>query len=341
MKILILKPSSLGDVVQALPVLRMLKLWQPGAEIHWWIAADLKPLLEGDPDLSGLFTFERDRWAWPRYWHELLASVRQMRAREFDWVIDLQSLARSGAFAWLANGRLTVGLDDSREGARGFYDVIVPRPTFHTHAVDWYLGVLRALGVPVRWDFAWIPPRPLVAAALEAKWRPKPKRWVVLQPGARWPNKRWPAEHFAELVRRLVADDPSLRLAILGGRADAGLGDAIARAAPSHCLNLTGRTSLPEMIEWIRLSALVITNDSGPMHVAATLGKPLLALFGPTEPRRTGPYQRLDAVLQHALPCVPCLKDSCAYEKPMECLRALTPARVHVRVRQLLANLGG
>lgn len=324
-------------MIQALPVLRLLKRWQPHAEIFWWIAADLKRLLEGDPDLSGLLTFERQRWVLPRHWRDLLASVRQARALQFDWVIDLQGLARSGAFAWLANGRLTVGLDDSREGARGFYDVIVSRPSFYTHAVDWYLEVLRALGVPVDLDFAWLPPRPLVAAAVQEKWRPGSHRWIVLQPGARWPNKRWPVEHFADLVQRLAADDAALRFVVLGGREDAALGEVIARAAPDRCLNLAGQTSLPEMIEWIRLCALMATNDTGPMHVAAALNKPLIALFGPTEPRRTGPYQRLDSVLQHPLPCAPCLKDSCAYEKPLECLRALSPERVHARARQILA----
>ncbi|MBI2926185.1 MAG: lipopolysaccharide heptosyltransferase II [Verrucomicrobia bacterium] len=341
MKILILKPSSLGDVIQALPVLRLLKLWQPASEIYWWIAADLRGLLEGDPDLQGVLPFERKKWASPRHWHELLASVRRMRALGFDWVIDLQSLARSGAFAWLANGRFTVGLDDSREGARGFYDCVVPRPTFHTHAVDWYLSALELLGVPVRWDFEWLPPRPVVAAAVREKWQTGAARWVVLQPGARWLNKRWPAEHFAELVRRMATEHDAVRFAILGGAEEAALGDAIAQAAPRRCLNLAGKTSLPEMIEWIRLSDLMVTNDTGPMHVAAALGKPLVAVFGPTEPRRTGPYGHLERVLQLPLPCVPCMTDRCHYAKPRECLRAITPEMVVERVREALREKGG
>src|SRR5438067_5116434 len=113
MRILILKPSSLGDVVQALPVLRLLKRHLPQSEIYWWIDSTLRSLLEGDSDLSGLVLFERWRWASPRHWNELLASIRQMRAMKFDWAIDLQSLARSGLFAWLASGELTIGLDDT------------------------------------------------------------------------------------------------------------------------------------------------------------------------------------------------------------------------------------
>ncbi len=144
MKILILKPSSLGDVIQALPVLRLLKLHFADAEIFWWIDSALAPLLEGDPDLAGIVRFERQRWAKPQHWPEMFRSIRWLRAQKFDLVIDLQCLLRSAVFAWLANGKFLAGLDETREGARGFYDLAVPRKSFHTHAVDWYLA--RAAG---------------------------------------------------------------------------------------------------------------------------------------------------------------------------------------------------
>ena len=163
MKVLILKPSSLGDVVQALPVLRLLKQHLPHSQIHWWLESGLVPLLEGDPDLAGIIPFERRRWSSPWHWDEAWRSLRRIRAEGFDWVIDLQSLARSGLVAWLANGQRTVGLDDPREGARAFYDIIVPRPSYNTHAVDWYLGVLPPLGVPVHNRFEWLPERPAAA----------------------------------------------------------------------------------------------------------------------------------------------------------------------------------
>jgi heptosyltransferase I len=337
LKILILKPSSLGDVVQALPVLRLLKLHRPDAEIHWWIDSALAPLLEGDPDLAGIIRFERQRWAAPRHWPEMLRSVRWMRAQHFDRVIDLQCLARSGAFAWLANGQLLIGLDEVREGARGFYDIAVRRASFHTHAVDWYLAVLPRLGVPVHNHFQWLPERPAVAAEVNRKWPANNKRWIVLQPGARWENKRWPVEYFAELVRRLARQFPGAHFAILGAAADQPLGETIARTEPQRCLNLCGRTSLPEMVEWLRRCDLMVTNDTGPMHVAAALGKPLAALFGPTEPRRTGPYGHPDSVLRIDLPCSPCFKSYCTWKNPVECLKAISPAMVFDRAcRQLI-----
>jgi heptosyltransferase I len=337
LKILILKPSALGDVVQALPVLRLIKRHLPASEIYWWIDSSLAPLIEGDPDLTGVVRFERRRWAAPLYWGEVWQSVRWLRQQAFDWVIDLQCLMRSGIFAWLTNGRLCVGLDEVREGARGFYDHIVRRPSPMTHAVDWYLSVLPVLGVPVEEEFHWLPERASVVASLRRQWPLNGAPWIVLQPGGRWPNKRWPVEAFSALVPRLASANPKCQFAILGGDEDRALGEAIARTNPARCLDLTGRLSLPEMVEWIRLSELMISNDTGPMHVAAALGTPVIGLFGPTEPRRTGPYGQLDHVLQLNLPCVPCLKRRCSYMKPFECLRAVSPAAVFEAVQRRLA----
>lgn len=339
MKILILKPSSLGDVVQALPVLRLLKRHLPDSQIDWWIDSRLAPLLEGDPDLNQVIRFERQRWGSPVHWPEMLRSIAGLRSREYDWVIDLQCLIRSGLFAWLANGKLLAGLDEPREGARGFYDIVVPRTSFHTHAVDWYLAVLPHLGVPMHNNFVWLPKRPQVTADINAKWNPTPGRWIALQPGARWMNKRWPVEHFAGLTRQLAVEYADVRFAVLGSNDDQSLAENVCHAAPDRCLNLAGQTSLPEMIEWIRRCDLMVTNDTGPMHVAAALGKPVIGLFGPTEPYRTGPYGQLENVIQHHLPCVPCLKSRCTWHRPMECLTAITLPDVLKLVHRELAKV--
>src|ERR1019366_2621936 len=168
-----------------------------------WIDSALAPLLEGDPDLAGIVRFERKRWAKPQHWPEMFRSLRWLRAQNFDLVIDLQCLLRSSTFAWLARGKFLVGLDEIREGACGFYDLAAPRKSFHTHAVDWYLSVLPPLGVPVHKNFNWLPERPTVAAEVKRKWSDAlvfnsqssilNPRWIALQPGARWENKRWPA----------------------------------------------------------------------------------------------------------------------------------------------------
>ncbi len=338
MKILILKPSSLGDVVQALPVLRLLKRRFPQSEIHWWIDRGLLPLLENDSDLAGLFPFDRRELHTLHGWRHLLSSIRAMRAHKFDWVIDLQGLARSGAVAWLVNGAFCIGVNTRREGARGFYDRTVDRPSPDSHAVDWYLAVLRALDVPAHLDFEWLPARPAQTRLFQAKWALDGSRWIAIAPGARWENKRWPIEHFAETIRRLLAHDTRLRVAILGSKDDAARGAVLANVDVARCLDLTGRTTLPEMIEWVRRSDLLISNDTGTMHVAAALRKPVVALFGPTDPFQTGPYGQQHESLRIGLPCAPCMKGRCNYELPIECLRGIVPDRV---VRESLHRLNG
>ncbi len=342
MKILILKPSSLGDVIQALPVLRLLKLHFRDAEIFWWIDSRLAPLLDGDPDLAGVVHFHRNRWASPVHWPEMFRSIRWMRAQQFDWVIDLQGLLRSAAFAWLARGKFLIGLDNphegGREGASGFYDFAV-RSSHQAHAVDRCLSILPALGVPVHTNFQWLPERPQVAAAVKTKWpQAAGQRWIAIQPAARWPTKCWPTENYAELVRLLAQKYPEARFAIMGSADDKSRGEMITRAAPKQVLNLCGETSLPEMIEWLRRCELMITNDTGPMHVAAALRTPLIALFGPTDPHSTGPYGQIENVLRINLPCSPCFNSYCTWKNPMECLTAISPAKVFEFAQTKLRN---
>ena len=203
--------------------------------------------------------------------------------------------------------------------------------------MDWYLRVLPLVGVPTVQDFVWLPKRAEIAAGLRRQWPVDEASWLLVQPGARWSNKRWPLEHFAELLRMTAAWRADLRFAILGGAEDRGLAPPLVEVAPRRCVDLTGCLSLPEMVEWLRAGALLVTNDTGPMHVAAALGRPVVALFGPTEPRRTGPYGQIEHALQMNLPCVPCLKSHCNYSKPIECLRSLSPAAAFRAVQARLA----
>ncbi len=329
MKILILKPSSLGDVVQALPVARLLKLHFPTAEIHWWLNRELVPLLEGDPDIARVIPFDRRQWGRPEGWLLAVSEIRRLRHERYDWILDLQSLARSAIVGWLARGALTVGLDDRREGASAFHDISVPRPTPDTHAVDWYLAVLHRLGIPVHWDFDWLPPRPGEATGVISRAGEPGTVWIAIQPGARWENKRWPVSHFSNLATRLMERNSQWRVAILGGHADQQLGAAITHQTGGQCLDLTGRLSLPEMVEWMRRCSLVVSNDTGPMHVAAALRCAVIGLFGPTEPARTGPYGQIDQILRVRMPCAPCMKSYChRMDEPVACLRRLDPETV-------------
>ncbi|HNV00296.1 MAG TPA: glycosyltransferase family 9 protein, partial [Verrucomicrobiota bacterium] len=311
------------------------------AAARTWIDAGLAPLLEGDPDLATLIPFDRHRWRTPRIWVDAGRELARMRRARYDLVIDLQALARSSLIAWLARGRLTIGLDDTREGASALYDIRVPRPSPTTHAVDWYLAVLRLLEIPVHRDFVWLPERVEVADRIRARWPGGQMDWVGISPGARWENKRWPAERYAALVARLAEECPQLRFAVLGAASDRALAEAVCAGRPDRCVNLAGQISLPEMVEWIRRCRVLVSNDTGPMHVAAALGTPVVALFGPTDPRRTGPYDQVDHVLQHPLACVPCLKSRCSHAPPLECLRLISVDQVCEAVRQRLGEPSG
>lgn len=336
MKVLILKPSSLGDVVQAIPLLRLIRSRFPESEIYWWLAKELTPLLDGDPDLKKVFPFFRRGWGSSANWGSMLRTVAEARAIQFDWVLDLQGLARSALFSWLANGAATVGLDNPREGASLAYDIAVPRPGPDSHAVDWYLRVLDVIGAPIHWDFEWLPKRADAWCLVEAQCGDGDGPLVAVCPGARWNTKRWPIDYFDRLLKLISERDERFRFVIVGGKEDRAMGEALTKNDSSRRIDMTGRTSLPEMVEWIRRSGLVITNDTGPMHVGAALGKPILGLFGPTDPRQTGPYGQIENALQlDSLACIPCKKSTCRLDRPMECLRALTPTLVFQRFVEL------
>lgn len=339
LKVLILKPSSLGDVIHALPVARLLRQQHPGSEIHWWLGKDLMPLLEEDPDISRLIPFNRRRW-WSAtcptgLWH----TVKEARREHYDLVIDLQGLMRSAVFAWLSRGAFTAGVLDKREGAPALYDLAVERPSASTHAVDWYLAVARAIGLDTDRSFEWIPLRASAAMEVRRKWQVNGWRWAVLCPGARWENKVWPLQSFIDLSRKLLREHRDLKIVVIGGREDMTRGRVLHSVDHDRILDLTGCTTLSEMVEWIRLADVTITNDTGPMHVAAALGRPVIAFFGPTAPERTGPYGQMDHVLRTSLPCQPCLQRHCRFEEYMACLHQITPDEAAARTASFLGRL--
>lgn len=312
-----------------MPVLRHLRLAYPDAEIRWWIAKGLAPLFEDDPDLNGIIPFARGSWFRPAETARMLGQIAGLRRARYDLVIDLQGLFRSGLFAWLSRGGHVIGLENHKEGAPAFFDQSVPRPSASAHAVDWYLSVLDTIGVARDQEFEWIPERSEIASDIAKVWNLGEEPLITLCPGARWKNKRWPAGYFQELVLGMARKYKDARFAIIGGPEDSPLGDQIAAISPTRCIDLTGKTNLREMIEWVRKSSILITNDTGPMHVGAALKTPMVTLFGPTNPSHTGPYQMLDSVIQdQTLKCIPCMKAHCKREPWQDCLLKVKPEQV-------------
>lgn len=302
MRILIIKPSSLGDVVHALPTVNLIRKRFPDAHISWLINNALTSLLSHCPIINEVISFPRHQYA------KLPALMGRLRQSRFDVVIDLQGLLRSGLMTWLTRAPRRIGLSDAREGARFFYNEIIDVPS--AHAVDRYLHAARHLGCdPTPIEF------PLGVSA-----QIKSEGLIAVNPSARWPTKLWGADKFAELVRRL----PRERVVLTGSRAEQEKVGQIAQGSR----NLAGQTDLFQLAELYRRCAVVITNDSGPMHVAAAVGTPVVAIFGPTDPALTGPYGKQHVVLRAGIPCSPCLNDHCTHTPRMECMTLVTVEQV-------------
>lgn len=338
-KILILKPSSLGDVIHALPVARMLHHQIPALKIYWWIDIGLAPLLETDPDLAGLFLFDRKNWYSLPSLRSFAATLQSMRRFKFDLAIDLQALLRSALVGYLSGANYLIGLNDPREGASLFYNVSVPRPSPRTHAVDWCLGVVDLLGISRTWEFVWLPLNRKAAESVNRRLIGlEGTKRIALLPGASRSSKRWPTDRFAMLLHELANYDKSLHFLIIGSQAERQIALQVAAAAPRRSMVLAGELSLPELVELLRTCSLLIGNDSGPLHIAAALRRPVVAIFGPTDPCRTGPYGQPHNVLTADLPCQPCLMRHCPLSDRPLCLEKITVDKVFEAVRGLLSK---
>lgn len=321
-RILLIKPSALGDVVHTLPILRLLRRRYSTAEIAWVVDPAFAGLLEGHPDLNEVIRFERRRYARALLDGDsraaFFAFASELRGRGFDLVIDLQGLLRSGWMAWQTRAPVRVGFANARELAPAFYTHRIPVPDVEVHAIERYLSVAQSLDCgrgPVEFDFGVTEADRAAADALLAS-VVGAERVAVLLPGTNWATKRWPVASFAALVKPL-RDRHGLASVVAGGPGDRTLGDQIPGAA-----NLAGRTSLRQLVALLGRAAVVIANDTGPMHIAAALGRPLVTVFGPTSPVRTGPYNRPDAVIRLRLPCSPCFQRACSHCSCMAWLRA-------------------
>lgn len=335
--ILIIKPSAIGDVVHTLPILNLLRRRWPEARIDWLVTPACANLLHGHPQLNEVILFDRryfaNWWCNPRVGWHFYQWVRSLRRRRFDLVIDLQGLFRSGWLAWCTGAATRLGFANARELGWVFYNHRVHLPPGEHHAVERYLKLIAALGCPlepVEFPLATTDADRQAVQRMLAHERP----FAVLLPGTNWSTKRWPIRNFAALVRPLERDF-GLETVVAGGPDDVEL----ARQIPG-ALNLAGQTSLRQLTALLERADLVIANDSGPMHIAAALGRPLVALFGPTNPVRTGPFGRPEAVLRLDISCSPCYRRRCFHQS---CLQWLTVEAVLARAKKQLqaAKRGG
>lgn len=344
-RILIIKPSSFGDVIHALPVLNGLRERYPRARISWLVANSCAGLLEGHPALDEAIRFDRKRYGllgrnpWASY--EFAEFVRWLRERRFDLVVDLQGLFRSGFMASATGARHRIGFANAREFGWVFYNHRVGVPDPDMHAVERNYLFARPLGfadVPIRFN---LPVRADALASVRSLLGQSGvgpgEGYVVVGPGTRWETKQWPAEHFSAAIGRISVEH-GLPIVLTGMVEEREIADRVAAGAGGRVVNLAGRTSLQEMIALIDGARAVLMHDSGPMHLATALNKPLVAIYGPTSPDRTGPYGRGETVARLDLPCSPCyLKKIADCRHGHRCLRELTPEVVASQVSRTLA----
>lgn len=332
-RILIIKPSAIGDVVHTLPMLSLLRNRFPTAHIAWMVTPVCAGLLEGHPLLDEVILFDRKQLAISL---KNLAGIvalarfrRALRLAKFDLVLDFQGLFRSGFFAGATRAPMRVGFANAREGAPFFYTHRVDVGTTEQHAIDRYLKLVEAVGCDVKSPLEYVFPTTDNDRARVAAMRPTREPYTVLIPGTNWPTKRWPIEKLAACVAPL-RERFGLASVVTGGPDDVSLGAQIPNA-----LNLAGKTSLRETIALLEGAALVIGNDSGPTHIAAALGKPLVVPYGPTNPVRTGPYKREDSVIRLDIACSPCYSRQCSHQS---CLRWLEIDPVLALAREQLSK---
>ncbi len=334
MKILIIKPSSLGDIIHSLPFLKALRDTFQEARIEWVISRNLKDILEGHPLINRLIVFDKDSWKslknLPRTFKEVAELIKKLKAEHYDMVIDLQGLLRSGFMTFVVHSPLKIGFKHAREGSSLFYNKKVST-NGALHAVDKCLEVAKAVGAETE-EIAF----PLYIHDDERK---KIKglignisEYAVLAPSTRWKTKRWPPASFGSLITKLPVP-----CVITGGHAEKQIANEVMSSSGGKGIDLCGKTGLKGLTALISEAEVVVSNDSGPMHIAAALGVPVIALFGPTDPEKTGPYgwhvNKDLKVLRSFMKCSPCFKREC--REPL-CMSGISVEMVLKEIKEYL-----
>jgi 3-deoxy-D-manno-octulosonic-acid transferase/heptosyltransferase-1 len=338
--ILIVKLSAIGDVIHTLPSLRELRRRYPEAHITWVIEEASADLIKDHPDLDRILIFPRKRWIKEfkagrlrKPAGEMRAWIHSLRERPYDLVIDFHGLFKSAFIVFLSGGKRKLGYDSMQELSGLFYNEKIPE-NMEKHAVDRYLDFPRYLGANIGKPEFPIAIRPLhernIAEILKSYglYEHEKDAFIVVSPVALWETKLWQNEKFARLADR-INEELDMKVILTG--AERKILDDIQRRMRTSSINLGGQTTLRELACLYRQAKLVISTDSGPMHLAAAVGTPVIALFGPTDPRRTGPYGEGHLVIQKALSCSPCLLKKC---DSMQCMRGISVEDIFEAVRE-------
>lgn len=311
-RVLVVKLSSLGDIFHALPTVHALKKGL-NAEVDWVVQEEYADIVSCFSDVSEVVVFHRRRCL-----RGFGPFLRSLRAKRYDYIVDLQGLLKSAVITRLARGSRRIGPSFHREGSRLLYDSVAGSRYKARHAVEENMDVLDHLGLDrMKPEFHVAFPKQQVDA-------PRPR--IAILPASRWATKNWPARSFIDFVtqlRRVI--EPSLFL--IGGAADVGTCQQIEKSIGRNVTNLAGKLSLVETGGLLCEMDLLVSNDSGPMHMAVAVGTPSLVVYGPTDPERTGPYGDMNRIVSAGEECQPCFSRTCR-TGGLQCMSGVTPEHV-------------
>ncbi|MGA1980555.1 MAG: glycosyltransferase family 9 protein [Sedimentisphaerales bacterium] len=339
--ILIIKPSSLGDIVLALPALSALRRSFPKAKISWFIRPEFAPLLKNHPDLSEVILFDRKflgkAWYHPRAFASLVSLIWRLNRSKFDAVFDLQGLFRTASLAWLSGCRRRFGMADAGEFAHIFYTHKVAQDRDSIHLVDYYLKIVQAAGACEN-QVQFLLPRDSAAADAVSRLLKtngiKSDSFAVFVPTSAQSDKCWPVERFAALADR-VSKQFGLSIIATGSASEKDFIEGLRNRANVPIANFAGITSLGGLVALLKAARLVVSNDTGPGHIAAALGVPVVLIFGPTNPARVHPYNRPECAVAVEPDSRGMKADSA---DPKHDIKAVTLDEVYQKVCEQLSN---
>jgi 3-deoxy-D-manno-octulosonic-acid transferase/heptosyltransferase-1 len=351
-KILIVKLSAIGDVIHTLPALNAIRRHYPEAHITWLVEEAAADLVRGHRALDRVIVSGRKRWLAQLKTcqrRQALAEIRafwqDLRDTRYDIVLDFQSLLKSGLLVWLAHGRRKIGFGKGmqhQEHSYLFLNERVPPVDMEVHALTRGLMLLDAIGIHDREAVYHVPvsdgDRRRVQRLLNEQDIDGRRQLVAINPVALWETKLWRNHRFARVADRLVRDD-HVDVVFTGGPDDRQVVESILEMMTVPAANLAGWTSLTQLAALYRQSAVLITTDTGPMHLAAAVGTPVVALFGPTAPWRTGPYGAGHRIVRTAPSCSPCFKRQCDIHR-CRCMTDIRVEHVLAAARDVLESGG-
>jgi len=341
--ILIVKPSSLGDIIHAFPAVEMIRSEHPEAHISWVVNDTFAGIVELHAEVDEIIVFKRERLGKVRHCLEVLPFLKEIRQRQYDVAIDFQGLLRSGLMTGLSRARQKIGFRSAREGAHHFYNEKVMLPANLKHAVDRNVFLVRsALGISgevllptlkIQHDFVKGAKALMKRSGLLAG-----GPVIAVGPAARWPSKCWPPHFFAKIIDTVCESVPDALFWMLGTSEERSVGEEVSALCQVRGpVNLAGKTNLGVLTELLRRSHAMFTNDTGPMHLAAALGVPTVALFGSTDSELTGPYGSNHIIFHSKCEMSPCLSRQCCADN-RKCWDGVSPTEVATAIVDRLAT---